>query len=350
MMGRILQNRRSLTPELPSHQRKTSGEQPGEQTSKLNPLKTFPAILTAALLLVAALSCIDTHPDSPAVEYDYSDSLEYGDLARTYRVHLPEAYDGTTDLPLVLVFHGGGGTGRGMIRLTQLDRIADQEGFIVAFPDGYERRWADGRGTTPPELAGIDDAGFVSALIDKLAAELTVDLHQVYATGISNGGFLCQRLACELSDRIAAIATVAATMPYDLASECQPNESVSVMFMFGTDDPLVPWEGGELTVGARGRILSVDAAVVKWVEINGCATTPTVTYEPDAADDGTRVRREAYAGGKGGTEVVLYVIEDGGHTWPGGWQYLPERIIGKTSRDIDASEIIWDFFRNHPKS
>jgi len=324
---------------------RTRNETGEHRRSELKPLRTALIIVAAALLLTTPLSCTEAVTDSTSIPHDYTASLDFGDLVRTYEVHLPESYDGTTGIPLLLAFHGGGGTGRGMIRLTHLDEIADEEGFIVAFPDGYQRRWADGRGTTAAELAGIDDVGFVSALIDRLADDLTVDRSRVYAAGISNGGFLCQRLACELSDRIAAIATVAATMPYNLSTRCCPESPVSVMFVFGTDDPLVPWEGGELTVGARGEILSVSAAVEKWVEMNGCSSSPTVTYEPDAADDGTRVRREAYAGGKGGAEVVLYMIEDGGHTWPGGWQYLPEWIIGKTSRDIDAGEIIWDFFR-----
>ena len=320
---------------------------PGTPVVELKLLKTPLIVLPLVFLATMAISCTEEPVQPVVIQYDYSGELEFGGLVRTYDVHLPASYDGTSDFPLLLTFHGGGGRGGGMPILTHLNRIADREEFIVVYPDGYRRSWADGRGKNAAELAGVDDVGFISALIDELAGELEVVLSQVYAAGISNGGFLSQRLACELSDKIAAIAVVAATMPENLASGCSPQRPVSVIFIHGTEDSFVPWEGGEVPRGPGGRVLSVDDAVEKWVEINGCSLSPTVTQESDRVDDGTQVRCEAYGEGKDGTEVVLYIIEGGGHTWPGGWQYLPERTIGRICRDIDASEIIWDFLHKH---
>ncbi len=280
---------------------------------------------------------------------DASGTLRHGGLVRTYRVHLPPSYDAGKRWPVVLALHGGGATGRGTERLTHLGEIADRHGFIVVYPDGIRRGWADGRGGTGAERAGVDDVGFLAALIDKLAGEYSIDPARVYATGISNGGFMSQRLACELSARIAAIAVVAATIGESLAGRCKPLRPVPVLMIHGTEDPLVPWAGGKVKVGAGGRILSVNASIRKWASLDGCAATPTVTPSRKPSTDGTRVRREVYGGCTDGAEVVLYAIEGGGHTWPGGLQYFPERFIGKTSRDIDAGEVIWEFFARHLK-
>jgi polyhydroxybutyrate depolymerase len=125
-----------------------------------------------------------------------------------------------------------------------------------------------------------------------------------------------------------------------------------VLLIHGTQDPLVPWDGGDVQVfrRKRGRVLSASETVAFWVKHNGCAPTPVITYEPDQdPTDGTKVRREEYRSGKDGSEVLLYAVEGGGHTWPGGWQYLPERIIGKTCRDLQASEVIWEFFKRYGK-
>ena len=123
-----------------------------------------------------------------------------------------------------------------------------------------------------------------------------------------------------------------------------------VLLIAGTEDPLIPWDGGEVTGnGERGQVLSVADTVGRWVALDGCASTPTVTMVPDRApNDGTTTRREHYGGCRAGAEVVLYAVAGGGHAWPGGLQYLPERTIGKTSRDFDASETIWEFFARHP--
>jgi polyhydroxybutyrate depolymerase len=274
---------------------------------------------------------------------DFTKSLQFGGLPRTCYVHLPLDYDGSRAVPLVLSLHGMGGDGAGMARMTHFNAVADQGGFIAAYPDGLRRRWALGR---PPILGGIDDVGFIAALIGALSDELSVDQRRVYALGMSNGGGLIDLLICRRADLFAACVIVSATIAGIMTHICRPSRPVSVLMIHGTEDPLIPFAGG----GRRRQLLlSAPDTAQHWARVAGCTTGPTVSYLPDYAQDGTRVRCEVYSGGREGAEVVLYVIEGGGHTWPGGIQYLPERFVGKTSRQMDASQVIWDFFQRHTR-
>lgn len=283
---------------------------------------------------------------APVLGKTYEETLESGGLARTYLVYVPGAYDGRRAVPLLLALHGGGGQGSGMNKLTHLNKVADKEGFLIAYPDGIRKSWADGRETYSGRKR-IDDVRFIADVIDAVSAKWKVDASRIYAAGISNGGFMAQRLACDLSDRIAAVGSVASTAAQKTADQCAPKRPVPVMFIFGTKDPLVPMSGGEVRFGAAGRIMSLNAAVQKWVDLNQCASTPAITDLPNVVDDGTFVVRSVYSGSDVNSEVVQYLIQGGGHTWPGGLQYLPEVLIGKTNRDIDASSVIWEFFKRH---
>ncbi len=277
---------------------------------------------------------------------DYTRSLQFAGLMRTCYVHLPPGYDGSRAVPLVLALHGMGGDGRGMARLTHFNAIADQGGFIVAYPDGIRRRWSFG---PLPLLGGLDDVGFIAALIAALSSDLFIDQARVYVLGMSNGGGLVDLLICRRADLFAACAIVSATIASVMTHICRPSRPVSVLMIHGTHDPLVPFEGGRRRRG-RQILLSAPATAQHWARLAGCVEGPVVNYLPDYAHDGTRVRYDVYSGGQDGAEVILYVIEGGGHTWPGGWAYLPERMIGKTSQQIDASLIIWDFFQRHTRS
>lgn len=282
-------------------------------------------------------------------------SIVAGGLQRTFRLYVPPSHDRSRPAPLVIALHGGGGSGTAMERLTMggFNLLAEREGFVVVYPDGVERHWNDGRGIAQyrSHRDNIDDVGFITTLIDHLAQTQGIDRQRVYAAGISNGGLFAQRLARELAPRITAIGAVAISMSDKIARMRAPARPISVLLMPGTDDPLVPWSGGVIAerLGRDvGRVLSVADTVSAWATHNRCPGRPEVTREPDRdPGDGTRVRREIYAPCADGTEVVLYAIEGGGHGWPGGWAYLPERIIGRTSRDIDANEVLWAFFRRH---
>jgi len=195
----------------------------------------------------------------------WNSSLVSGGRTRDFRVFVPSAYDGQRSLPLVLVLHGGRGTAAQIENHTGFSLLAETEGFLAAYPQGVDKQWNDGREarTIKPQQLDIDDVGFISALIDAVSKRYAVDGDRIYAAGISNGGFMSQRLACALSGRLAAVASVAATMPAPLLGECRPASKVSVLIMNGTDDPLVPYQGGPVHIGriARGQASSTDETI-----------------------------------------------------------------------------------------
>lgn len=274
-------------------------------------------------------------------------SLTVDGNERNFIIYLPFGYNNASKLPMILAIHGGSGTPEGMIKIANFMPIADKEKIILVYPSGVQKNWNDGRPTTPNQL-GINDVSFFSQLCDYMISKYKVDGSRIYATGISNGGFMSSRLGCELSNKIAAIAVVAATIEATtIALNCKPLNPVPAMYIHGTNDRLVPIIGGEMTAGgtAGGTILSHLQTISKWVAINKCNTIPVNTDLPNIANDGTTVKQRTYGNGTNGSEVVSYVIENGGHTWPQGFQYLNEIIIGKTSQDLNACEVIWSFFK-----
>jgi polyhydroxybutyrate depolymerase len=315
----------------------------------------------AAILFISALVIIFRHAWAvDRATANLHSSLNVGGVTRTYLLHLPpQARNTKTALPIVIVFHGFGGQGEGMAHVCKFDAVADREGFIVVYPDGLRRQWS-----YLPEDPKTGDVAFVRAIIEKTKQEYSVDSSRIYATGISNGGFFAQRVGYELHDQIAAVASVAATLPQAWATGMKENKyphPLPIMFMQGTDDPLIPINGGSVGDGLRrgqntnragraGNLLSLQEAVTAWVNYDNCDMKPMSTNLRDTnPDDGTTVRTDIYSNGKQNSEVVVFTIKGGGHCWPGGVQYLPEQIIGKTSRDINASEEIWKFFSRHPK-
>ncbi len=287
-------------------------------------------------------------------------SIMHDGLKRTFEIHLPSSYDRSVQCPLVIALHGRGGNGASMILLTHkgLNKLADKDGYIVVYPDGIELNWNDGRMDEEvndrAHRENIDDVGFISSLIDFMINAYNVEPGRVYITGISNGAIMSYRLACELSQKITAIAPVDGNIPIMLYPKCSPSRPVSVLAINNTDDPLVPYKGGEIYGHFHrtklGVVLSVDESIGFWVNHNKCLTTPIVSDEPDRdPKDGTTVKMKQYIEGQEGTEVILYEVIGGGHTWPGGAQYLPAWLIGRTSRDIDANEVIWRFFKRHSR-
>jgi len=311
----------------------------------------FPGPKRVSVLGFAAVFVILSASSSCA--RDAKKEIAVDGIERSYYVHVPPSYDGATSVPLVLALHGGGGAGGNMDKLTGFNAVGDREGFIVAYPSGVGRHWSDGRAVNKKDVGGkeVDDVAFLTALVDRLAGDYNIDRKRVFVTGISNGAFMSFRLACDRPDVFAAAAGVAGAVTEDLAAGPAPRAPVPVMFINGDEDPLVRYGGGEIKVGkkSRGTTLSVPASVAWWVKANGAATTPATTALPDAdAADGTTAVREDYAGA-GGADVVLITVRGGGHTWPGGWQYLWARVIGRTSRDFSASDVIWEFFKEHPR-
>jgi polyhydroxybutyrate depolymerase len=270
-----------------------------------------------------------------------------GGLQRGFYLFVPSGYDPAESLPLVLALHGHFGDGPKMEGLSHLSSIAEDAGFIVAYPDGMNRGWNDGR---PDVNQGVDDVTFIRDLLTTLQSRYNIDSQRIYATGMSNGGFMSYRLACEMAGQFAAIAPVAATMGKGLSSGCSPAHPISVCLIHGTADPLVPWNGGPVGRGLRqrGDVLSGDETARYWAKVNSCETTSSNReVAPSDPADPTRIFVTWYKNGRAGSEVILYRIEGGGHAWPGGIQYLPARWVGTASRQMDASRVIWDFFSRH---
>lgn len=262
-------------------------------------------------------------------------------MDRTYRLHLPPG----DPVALVVSLHGGGGTGTGQAGLTDFDAVADASNLLVVYPDGYDKSWADGRGASPADRHHIDDVAFLVALAGKLQNDYNISPGYVFATGMSNGGFMSNRLACDRADVFAAIAPVSGTLGTGVG--CNPSRPVSVWAAHGTADPLVPFNGG--TVHGRGGIshsISATSMVNKWRTVDGCPGDPSVQALPNVGD-GTVVHRFVSTPCDASTEVVFFQIDAGGHTWPGGKQYLPKPVIGPTTRVIDGSQAIAEFFLAH---
>jgi polyhydroxybutyrate depolymerase len=294
-------------------------------------------MLSLACLLTALAGCAGGVVTGP--RHDVTLTFNFGGLTRGYILHRPPSTAGAP-LPLVLAFHGGGDTAADMEPLTHFDELADKESFLVVYPQGLDNRWADARDGAPP--TNDDDVGFVRALLDDLKSRVAYDPARVYATGVSIGGFFVARLGCEAADRIAAFGIVAATIAAPEAARCAPARHISVVTMHGTDDTIVP-AAGDATSG----MLSVAGAARTWTRVDNCATQPDVTYEPDIAGDGTRVRRETYPGCADGSAVVFYIIEGGGHTWPGEPTNTNGSVTQRSTRDIDATTVLWRFFQAH---
>jgi polyhydroxybutyrate depolymerase len=279
---------------------------------------------------------------------DHERLLQIGDLHRSYVVHVPPRYDPKHPIPVVLAFHGAATSGGMMAAMSGLSKKADAAGFAVAYLNGTGAggmllTWNSGGAHRAGEFSTADDVGYVGKALDDLESCLAVDAKRVYATGLSNGAMMCYRLASEMSDRIAAIAPVAGTIAID---NYHPKRPVPVIHFHGTDDKLVPFEGPKNPTTRVFGFKSVPETMRILAACNGCAREPVPTELPDKAHDGTKVTRKVYAPKKEGAEVVLYVIDGGGHTWPG--SQPPVRFIGKSTAQISANDLMWEFFKNHP--
>jgi len=288
---------------------------------------------------------------------DYTQEIVVNGLKRSYLVHVSVNYNNKKPIPVVIMFHGAGGTGQVAMKETGWDKKADQENFLAVFPDGTRpdpskrarfrdnpQTWNDGsnRANVGATQRRIDDIAFVNALIDDLISRFSVDQHRIYATGFSNGSSMAFRVGRELSNRIAAIAPASGSDWLDKPSISRP---ISLLYITGTADSLNPMNGGEQKLLGRviGKKPSVQEQIQKWVEMLGCPRSHQVIMDKDG------VKGIAYGPCKEGSEVVYYTIEGMGHTWAGGKSVLPAFMVGATSDKINANDIIWEFFQKHPK-
>jgi polyhydroxybutyrate depolymerase len=257
---------------------------------------------------------------------------------RTFRLHIPKNFRTGERLPLVIVLHGGLGSGRTGEWDSRMSQQSEKDHFIVAYPNGAFRTWNAGGCCGPARRRNVDDIAFMRAIIERFETELPIDRDRVFVTGISNGGMLAYRLGGELADEIAAIAPVEGCMyPFKMNSAIP----VSVVAVHGTADRIVRYDGGTGSMfGYKVTAQSVADTIQFWVKRNQCNAQPRREYMGNIVKD-------VYSDGKAGTEVCLYTVRGGGHIWPGGRRCT---MAGdRPTKEFSATEAICAFFLSHPK-
>ena len=291
---------------------------------------------------------------------------------RDYKLHLPKNHDPSKPTPVVVVIHGYTHDADKMEAITSpsgdpshpesLNSIADREGFAVVYPNGTKlgrfrkgRGWNGGGGvngyapvSSPAVENKIDDIKFLDDVMNQVGKEIKVDKNRVFGAGISNGGAMAYRMAAEMSDMFAAIAVVAAGDQHAFSNNTEePENNMPLMVMHGEKDPVWPYEGGDII---WGKMATVPGSVEKWAEWNEATLQSTELLEDVDPNDGCRVEKKTYAGQDARGDIEFYTVKGGGHAWPGGHQFSLEPSIGKVTRDINANELMWNFFENHAKN
>lgn len=263
------------------------------------------------------------------------DSISVGGITREYRLYIPATYNGSEEVPLVFNLHGMTSNHIQQEIFGDFRPIADTANFIICHPMGL----IDNNGNTHWNCVGtssVDDVGFLSALIDTLATEYSINLNRVYSTGMSNGGFMSSELACTISERIAAIACVAGSMTHTEFANCTANRPMPFLKIHGTNDF---YNGNTSYVG-------IEDLVNHWVTFNQCDTVPIITQLPDVnTADSSTVTHYVYQNGQSGSTVELYKVNNGGHTWPG--SIISQMFLTGTNMDFNASKEIWRFFSQY---
>jgi polyhydroxybutyrate depolymerase len=283
--------------------------------------------LGAIVLLSACVRSQNRPGKTSEIKAGSSEStLEVSGVTRHYRLYVPTGYTGRSPVALIINFHGWGATSLQEEGLSGMSAKAEEEGFIVAYPDGLNQAWNDAPGPTDR-----GDLGFVKALIQILEGQYSIDPKRIYATGISNGGGMTNRVGCDLSALVAAIGPVEGA--YNFWKECHPERAMPVVAFHGTTDSVVPYYG----VGDGNISPPIPMWAAGWAQRNGCAQTPTtVSPHPD-------VKIDTWSSCKADASVVLYSIDHHGHSWPGS-RFFPQI----TSQAVIATEVMWDFFKAHP--
>lgn len=297
-------------------------------------LRTKPFTIIFGTLIVCAFGLLFRRALASTAP---SSSIEIGGRTRGYILHLPAGYSGNARPPLVIVLHGAIQGNASAERMSGMSALADKEKFVVVYPEGTSMMgnaptWNAGNCCGYAQQKHVDDIAFLRALIGKLEKDYSIDPKRIYVTGISNGGMMSFRVACEMADVVAAVAPVEGAQNVD----CKPSAPVSVIVFHGTADRLVPFNGGSspYQIGQHRSDTPVADAVAFWVKENGCAPMPK-------RQESAEVHVVTYLGCKDGTGVALYAIQGGRHTWPG---------TSISHVDLPATDVMWKFFMQHPKA
>jgi polyhydroxybutyrate depolymerase len=297
------------------------------------------ARLIGALLVLTAAA--------PAAAADFTLTVQHDGLARTALVHVPAGPRAAR--PVVVNFHGGGGNADSHRRWTRMDAAADRHGFVAVYPNGTGPIpgkllvWNAGTCCGRAPARGVDDVGFVLRVLDALAGRVAIERNRIYATGLSNGSMMAQRLAAEAADRIAAVAPVAGAMAL---TRVAPVRAMPVMHFHSVDDPRALYGGGlgPPFPGSNTRVMhmAVEDSLKRWIDADGCRAEPST--RPGIVDAaGHSATYIVWEMCRDGVEVVLWRLTGAGHVWPGAESYLP-RLLGPPTKVLDANEEMWRFF------
>jgi len=300
-------------------------------------------VLGAALLAVATL----TSPSVNALSFlpwentrIFYEAFTHGGITRSVGFIAPTRAG--ANAPAILVLHFNLGSAPSMANLTEVGELARDSGAWVILPEAHDGTWSH----SPNDAQDSDDVGYLAALIDDVVARHKLDPRRIYMTGYSQGGNMTVRFACEYPEKIAAGASVAATMRDALARQCAPSTPTPMAFFNGTADSQVPYGPGVpsliLDLAFVGSLPAQDAAKY-WANINQCTGAAVRTDLPVTIADGTRVYTDSYDNCPPNRGVVLYTIENGGHTWPGALDFVP--VAGATTQNIRANREMWQFFQ-----
>ena len=281
-------------------------------------------------------------------------NMQVDGIKRAFYMYHPAKTKADHKLPLVLILHGGGGNPLQVAKHTKFQALAEKHGFVVIFPKGLNKHWNDGRKVKAHEKQDreISDIKFIRQLVKEAVTKYNIDPRNVFAAGISNGGFMCQRLAVEASDIFAAVVSVAASLQ-ERWKDTKPTGKISIMLINGTADPLVPYNGGTVSIKfpllgitlKRGKIISTDQTIEYWLKNNDLKVTPVIVNLKDLdLKDGCHAVRYDWQTKALRPKVVLIKVVNGGHTWPGKKRNLSKRRVSKICQDFDASKTIWMFF------
>ena len=293
--------------------------------------------MVGALAILAVVTACATEysvePDRP--DLNRLDTLQSGGIARTYEVHLPPNHE-TIPSPVVILFHGTGGTGLDMRYLTAFDRDASVYGFLAVYPDATSD-WAYGCSCTSAEANGVDDVQFVADLLDTLEADYGINRDSVFVAGFAEGAFMAQKAVCDATDTFAGLATVAATMSVPLAEACEPTREIPVLMLLGTEDTDFPWQGA-LDLGLKS-VLAADTTAQFWATSNGCGDRlESVLLGTDYYYD-FDVYREAFDACPENGDLVLYRMLGAGHGWPDADFAASREIASFFARDSTVSSV-----------